>query len=861
MAVVTYRVKRGDTLWGICSSKDYGPKISGSTIQAKINTLVKLNNIKNPDLIIVGQVLKLSDDGSGSTSGSGSSASSSTSPTSPTIKLFGLQASAKEQGADGRAMYVTWTWNRPHTSKYKVRWRYYANGIWTVGDESETTSYEDIYCQSSWTAPTDSSKVRFSVKAISATYKDSNNNEIAYFTDATWSTETEYDFSNNPPSVPSTPNVKIEDLKLTASIDNIDAKKINATTIEFEIIKNNTSKINTTDKPTAIINTTSNYVSYSCSVPAGGEYKVRCRAVRGSLTSGWSDFSSSVGTKPIAPSGITTLMAKRYSESEISVYLEWSEVTTADTYDIEYTTNKAYFDGSDQTYTKTGIEFTHFELTGLELGHEYFFRVRAVNQNGESDWTEIQSLVIGKKPAAPTTWSSTTTAIVGEPLNLYWVHNAEDGSSETYAEVYLNIDGIEETHTIKNTDDEETKDKTKVYSVDTSVYSEGVKIEWKVRTAGVTKEYGDWSIQRTIDVYARPTLELGVTDKDGEMITTLTEFPFYIKGLAGPKTQTPIGYYVKITANEYYQTVDDMGRTKTVNKGDQVYSKYFDTSDNLLLEMSANNIDLESGITYAITCSVTMDSGLSTEITYEFTVSWNDVAYNLNVDVLIDEDTLTATIRPYSVDENGDLIEGLTLAVYRREFDGSFTELGKGITNSNNTSITDPHPALDYARYRIVAKDKSTGAVSFYDAPGYPVGGKSVIIQWDEDWSTFDVNDEYSVEKPSWSGSMLKLPYNIDNSEKTSIDATLVEYAGRKHPVSYYGTQLGETASWSVDVPKEDKDTIYALRRLAKWIGDVYVREPSGTGYWANISVSFGQTHRDLTIPVSLDIKRVEGGA
>lgn len=43
-------------------------------------------------------------------------------------------------------------------------------------------------------------------------------------------------------------------------------------------------------------------------------------------------------------------------------------------------------------------------------------------------------------------------------------------------------------------------------------------------------------------------------------------------------------------------------------------------------------------------------------------------------------------------------------------------------------------------------------------------------------------------------------------------------------------------------------------------MGDVYVREPSGSGYWANISVSFTQTHCELTIPVTLNITRVEGG-
>ena len=153
-----------------------------------------------------------------------------------------------------------------------------------------------------------------------------------------------------------------------------------------------------------------------------------------------------------------------------------------------------------------------------------------------------------------------------------------------------------------------------------------------------------------------------------------------------------------------------------------------------------------------------------------------------------------------------------------------------------------------------------TGAISYYDVPGYPVGESAVVIQWSEAWTTFDVSNEDELEEPTWSGSMLKLPYNIDVSDSNSIDVSLIEYIGREHPVSYYGTQLGSTSSWSVEIPKDDKETLYALRRLSIWMGDVYVREPSGSGYWANISVSFSQKHRELTIPVSLSVTRVEGG-
>jgi hypothetical protein len=107
---------------------------------------------------------------------------------------------------------------------------------------------------------------------------------------------------------------------------------------------------------------------------------------------------------------------------------------------------------------------------------------------------------------------------------------------------------------------------------------------------------------------------------------------------------------------------------------------------------------------------------------------------------------------------------------------------------------------------------------------------------------------------------MVKLPYNVKVSESTSIDKNLVEYIGRSAPVSYYGTQLGVSGSWSSDIPANDAETRYALRRLQIWPGNVYVREPNGVGYWASVEVSFSKDYDNVLTPVSIDVTRVEGG-
>ena len=67
--------------------------------------------------------------------------------------------------------------------------------------------------------------------------------------------------------------------------------------------------------------------------------------------------------------------------------------------------------------------------------------------------------------------------------------------------------------------------------------------------------------------------------------------------------------------------------------------------------------------------------------------------------------------------------------------------------------------------------------------------------------------------------------------------------------------------SVSLIIPKDDVGTIYALRRLSLWAGNAYVREPSGMGFWANVVPSFNVNYDGVTIPVTLEVTRVEGGA
>lgn len=726
---------------------------------------------------------------------------------------------------------------------YEVKWRYATgNGVWFDGGSNNIKLTNSTY-----NFPSNASKVKVIVKPVAKKHLV-NKKQTPYWSGT--SASKEILISELPPDVLGAPTVILDKYRLTAKIENIEDAK--AESVEFEVYKGN-SKFKT---GTATVTTAR--ASYTCNITAGKKYRVRCRAINyvgnSPVKGPWSPYSSEYMTVPSVPTKVMGIV-----ESETSVRILWTGDSTADSYTVEYATKKEYFDSSSEVKS-VSVEANYAIITGIEPGHTWYFRVRAVNSQGESGWSLLVYKIIGTKPEPPTTWTLTSTAIIGEPVVLYWVHNTEDGSKQNEAQIELTINGTKKTVTVDTSKEvlpDDEINKIYKYTVNLSAYKNGSEILWRVRTRGITSKYSDWSVQRSINTYAPPTISLSLGDGGG----ILSSFPFNINVVAGPNSQKAISYHISIKSKDTYETEDYIGNKLLVNAGDEVFSKVFTYSDNnFIFNLLPEHITLQNGESYKVTVTVAMDSGLTAEASRTFLVTWDDELYLPDASVTIDFDTLSAYIQPFCMDvETETLIEDVVLAVYRREYDGTFTEIDSEIENYGSITVTDPHPALDYARYRIVARNKNTNVIGYTDIPGIPVGEPSLVIQWNEEWSQFDYEEESEPVVMPWIGSLLKLKGNVDVNENYTPDNEAVKYIGRKYPVSYYGTQRGISETWNTDVPKYDKETIYALRRLANWAGDVYVREPTGKGYIAQITLSMSFTHKNPVVPVTFSVIRVEG--
>lgn len=644
-------------------------------------------------------------------------------------------------------------------------------------------------------------------------------------------------------------------------------------------------------------------------VTPGMLYSFKVKAVKGQEESDWSDVKTvTLGTDPTAPTTWSSTTTAMSGEGE-SVALYWVHNATdgSSQTSAEVTLTMVGVDNVTAVAYDVSVGLGELKSTVVdESAKTVVYTIKAATSDTNPNPTH--SLIIQTKnytDGAKITWNVKTTSSAGKtsdpstdreidifnkPTVYMSVSNGDNGVGMTYHKV----DYLENTQTYSMTT--ETLSPLNGDPVSGAFTVEG---NYQVRTATVNGE----------------TVYYCVVEED-----TLTSLPLHVEVevAANEAVQTPIEYLITVSANDGYNTVDNFGNEVTVSTGQVLFSKHYTASgiDKLEADISAGDISLENGQSYTVKCLVAMSSGITVEAFTEIHISWSSTGYYLNAQIGYDETTYSIGIRPYCDILNrtyykvnklnslyylteetyeyvyGDILSGVftttneqvyqgtledgtsvyftivdeyipvtdvLLSVYRREYDGGFTPIIEDLDAELGSSVTDPHPSLDYARYRIVAKDKSTSKITYADISNYYIGEKAIIIQWNEPHSSFALNEE-SLSSGDGNQSFLRLPYNIDVTNSRATEVSLIKYIGRKHPVSYYGTQVGEAASWKTVIPKSDTETIYALQRLQAYSGDVYVREPYGTGYWANVTVALSKNHLETTIPVSIEVTRVEGG-
>lgn len=950
-------------------------------------------------------------------------------------KVKSLALKVETGDTSGRSFLATWAFSKSHVDVYKVKFWYKAQT--TKNGKKEYTwigpSESDVKVkQATYSAPDNAIAVKVQVRPVSTKHKVKRGNkkvDVYYWTGA-WCKVVTKSITTYGVDKPSAPTVSADDYnKITMSYKNLAAA---VDKVKFQIIVNNKEQINTYDKRVKITKDnaskyfTGNELTYTLAkilhtdvyknvstnlifsvknqevtfVYQGSDdckYKVRakvCNQVnKVDYWSEWSDYSDSVQTRPTSPTDFTSKIT-----SATSARLSWTIPNNAKKFTLHRAATLDELETqSGPTFVSASIgddTFTPSSYIVNDISGVLYFRICAINSDGRnSDWSHTIIVRVGTKPSAPTTWSLVSTASIGESINLYWVHNSEDGSKQQKAnlelmtpgktwsdlitqartnnrlyecvsplryvvvffedlsyrgtpkgfyydldteitlvsgEIYIvkcrflagtsdeyvsyirfsapgngrlnhlywstdlishnlsdlyieygdgesaNIIPIEFNPTkstmnleIENKKDEygEWSDETSVYELATTEYADSDEILWRVQTMGATGEYGDWSIQRSVKVYSKPSLSINILDGqngnqiDFESEEAVTQFPVYVRCSTLPTTQRPISYSLSITAKEAYTTTDGVS-TIYVNEGDEVYSGFFDVNDNPLdITLSVSDVDFENGITYTIAGTVVLDSGLTATYTDDFMVNIEDESLEISGTVDYDADEHFATITAQCTEEDTDVLaSNVTLAVYRRTANGKFVLIQSDIANDGVTAITDPHPTLDYTRYRVVATSTTTGAVTAYDITPEPTGETSIVIQWDEIWNSYDESDLDDDTPVYQSVGKVLLPYNISTTENTSIDITSANYIGRERVVTYYGTQLGESQSWTCEIPRDDEETLYLLRRLMVYPGNVYVRDPSGNGFWASVKVSFNRKYNSPVVSITLNVTPVEGG-
>ncbi|MBD3615416.1 MAG: T9SS type A sorting domain-containing protein [Gracilimonas sp.] len=172
-------------------------------------------------------------------------------------------------------------------------------------------------------------------------------------------------------------------------------------------------------------------------------YYWRVRSSNGLLLSGWSDIWNFTTQEDVPEPPETPILASPANganETSTSPTLQWNSADRADTYHVQVATST---DFSSPVVDQSGLSQTNYQPAGLNHSTTYYWRVRAANQGGNSEWSDIWSFTVKDPPATPPnapTLVSPSNGATGVATNPTLQWNSADRADTYHVQVATSTD-------------------------------------------------------------------------------------------------------------------------------------------------------------------------------------------------------------------------------------------------------------------------------------------------------------------------------------------------------------------------------------------------------------------------------------
>lgn len=557
------------------------------------------------------------------------------------------------------------------------------------------------------------------------------------------------------------------------------------------------------------------------------------------------------GQVPHAPTGVSVSATSITGTVKLIWDWTWREAESAE---ISWADHEDAWESTDEpeTYTIKNTHAGEWNVSGLETGKRWYFRVRLIKGSGDTGtygpWSAPAEIDLSSAPSIPTLSLSQGVIPKGGSVSAFWAYLSTDGTSQAYAEVCeaeLTGGGVIHGNVIASTQTAQhltlyadklgwQTGETHYLCVRVISASGRVSDEWSDPVPVVIADELHASIENTSLIEQQITVE-----DNTRTVLSLTAMPFNAT-ITGAGTGGTTILVIERAENYHMDRPDETDFNGYAGETVALFSQTGETPITIAREDLIGALD--DGATYRLIATVKDSLGQSDTTQIDFEVHWQHQAVMPEGSAVIQD--RIALIMPIAPEG---WVEGDTCDIYRLSADRPELIVSGG---AFGTTYVDPYPAIgEFGGHRIV----------YRTIDGDYITENNEIAWLDitaEDGDALNIN--FSLI--DFEGDQIEFQYDVTHSNTWEKDFKETRYLGGS-VTGDWNKAVGRTASLKGStVTIKDQETMKKFRRLASYPGICHLRTVDGSSFACDIQVSEDRNYdKDMVrAEYNLSVTRVD---